>query len=122
MIRPTLKIQGGKELLADLEKMSAELLEETSEAIRKAGLEVAKEARALAPKRTGKYRKGLRARFKRAAMTSSISSWKMPIGHLLEFGHQGPKGVWVSSRPHMFPALEKASGNLKKEIQKIVKP
>lgn len=127
MIRTTVSIHGTDKVLGAINALSGRVVGETADAIRVTGNEIAQEARATAPKKTGKYRRTIRSRFDQRAMVARIAPWvgrrPHPLGHLLEFGHRGPNGKgWVSGRPHLFPALDQAVGRLRQRMDKVVKP
>lgn len=85
---------------------------------------VLKEARMLAPKKTGKYSKGFVKTDKRLPGRRFFVIWNRKyyqLVHLLEFGHAKVKGGRVPGKPHLIPAHQHNVDSMLGNIKQIIK-
>ena len=85
---------------------------------------VLKEARMLAPKKTGKYAKGFVKTDKSLPGRRRFVVWNKKyyrLVHLLEFGHAKVKGGRVPGKPHLIPAHQHNVEGMLSNIKQIIK-
>lgn len=111
-----------KELNGLLEGYVKEVDETMKEVLPKIGKDTVKELKTSSPKLTGRYAKG----WKQKVEADGVNGTKLTVynadayqlTHLLENGHASRGGGFVSGRPHIKPAQDKAE---KKAIEEITK-
>ncbi len=110
------------EILSDYTKEVATEIDAELDATAKL---IAEEARAAAPKKTGKYAKGFAVKkVKKDGESKRVvyNKTKPHLVHLLEFGHAKRGGVGrVEGVPHFKPAYEKHVNGLSSRIKNIIK-
>jgi hypothetical protein len=82
------------------------------------------DARALAPKKTGKYAKGFVKTDKSLPGNRRFVIWNHKyyrLVHLLEFGHAKVKGGRVDGKPHLIPAHQRHVDGMLSDIKQIIK-
>ena len=108
------KIHGVAEVEAALKKLGPTLANTAGDAaLRAMAKPIVQDARARAPRDTGKYARAIRfaltkkrgGREERTGFIGARRPWSR-IAHLLEFGHRAPDGSHVAARPHLRPALD----------------
>jgi hypothetical protein len=115
--------KGIKSVMKALDALDADMARAASDSIREAGIEVAKDAQALAPRDTGAYAKKIRSVFvnHKSSPFAKIASWlrgrPSPLGHLLEFGHRDrASGKFVPGKSHLLAALERHKARIRERI------
>ena len=111
-----------KELNGLLEGYVKEVDETMKEVLPKIGKDTVKELKTSSPKLTERYAKG----WKQKIEADGVNGTKLTVynadayqlTHLLENGHASRGGGFVSGRPHIKPAQDKAE---KKAIEEITK-
>lgn len=97
--------------------------EAVKEALPKVGKEAVKELKTTSPKRTGKYSKGWRQKVESERLGATLTVYNATsyqLTHLLENGHASRNGGFVSGRPHIKPAQDKAEKKAVEEITKAI--
>lgn len=111
-----------KELQQMLEGYVKNVDEAVVEALPKVGKEAVKELKSTSPKLTGKYSKGWRQKVESEGVNGTkltvYNATSYQLTHLLENGHALRGGGFISGKPHIKPAQDKAE---KKAIEEITK-
>lgn len=93
--------------------------------VRKAGVNVKKDIRANAPKKTGDYSKSWTVKTTKETSNSLeltvYSPKKYQLAHLLEFGHVKRDGGRTKAQPHIAPAEKAAVKQLELDIERALK-
>lgn len=115
-------------LATEITKAVQEYTEDVQEAIEskvdEVAEEVLQEVKRIAPKRTGKYRRGFVKTNRDGYGRIRRIVWNKRhymLVHLLEFGHAKVGGGRVAARPHLRPAYDKYASKLPDEIKKIIR-
>ena len=102
------------EIMQELDKFAEITTDDLKEIIKLVAKETSENLQETSPKRTGAYAKSW---FRRLNPDQSIDCFSMVVynrkphyrlAHLLEFGHSAMDGSFVSARPHIKAAEEKA--------------
>lgn len=110
MAKPVVEITNLQEFLKDLRKLSPELANEVRRRFRKAARTVALDARAKAPRQSGRLARGIQPRVDSKGNAAIIS--KAPHARTVEFGGRHPlwgdRDRWVAQKaqPHIRPAVD----------------
>ena len=113
-----------KELQQMLEGYVKDVDEAVVEALPKVGKETVKELKSTSPKSPsgGKYSKGWRQKVESEGVNGTkltvYNATSYQLTHLLENGHALRDGGFLSGRPHIKPAQDKAE---KKAVDEIIK-
>lgn len=113
-----------KELQQMLEGYVKDVDEAVVEALPKVGKEAVKELKNTSPKNTGRYAKGWRQKVESEGVNGTkltvYNATSYQLTHLLENGHALRGGGFVSGRPHIKPAQDKAEKKAVEEITKAI--
>ena len=109
------------DIMADVKDICAEQLKET---VIQAGKDTAKEIKATAPKKTGKYAKSWRSRTTKETadglQVTVYSPSRYMLAHLLEFGHAKRGGGRVEGIEHIGPAGDKVLGKAEEKLARSI--
>lgn len=112
-----------KDLQQMLEGYVKDVDDAVKEALPKVGKETVKELKTTSPKDTGRYSKGWRQKVETERLGSKLTVYNADayqLTHLLENGHASRGGGFVSGRPHIKPAQDKAEKKAVEEITKAI--
>lgn len=119
--------KGIKSVMKALDALDADMARAASDSIKETGIEVAKDAQALAPRDTGAYAKKIRSVFvnRKSSPFAKIASWLKgrpnPVGHLLELGHRDrSSGKMVAGKAHLLAALERRRDRIRERIARSI--
>jgi HK97 gp10 family phage protein len=113
-------VKGLNELEKQMKRFDNEIHKECKKVLRDSVKQVAKEARANAPKDTGEYKKSIKFKVSRSGLIAwayagrkGENSKRGYLGHLLEFGTANGQ----KAQPHFGPALNKAKATFGNELK-----
>lgn len=112
-----------KEIQRMLDGYVKDVDDAVKEVLPKVGKDAVKELKTTSPKRTGKYAKGWKQKVETERIGSKLTvynSTSYQLTHLLENGHASRSGGFVSGRPHIKPAQDKAEKKAVEEITKAI--
>lgn len=112
-----------KELTQMLDGYVKEVDDVVKEALPKVGKETVKELKNTSPKLTGKYAKGWKQQVETDRLGSKLTVYNATayqLTHLLEKGHALVGGGFISGKPHIKPAQDKAEKKVVEEITKAI--
>lgn len=107
-----------------LETYCSEVAEVVDEALPKVGQDAVKELKKTSPKRTGDYAKGWAKKVEKERLGSKLTVYnktRYQLTHLLEKGHAKVSGGFVSGKPHIKPAQDKAEKKAMELIEEGIK-
>ena len=113
-----------KDLKLMLEGYVKSVDDAVAEALPKVGKEAVKELKNTSPKNTGRYSKGWRQKVESDGVNGTkltvYNATSYQLTHLLENGHALRGGGFISGRPHIKPAQDKAEKKAVEEITKAI--
>ena len=113
-----------KEVNIRLENYVKEIDDSFAEILPKVGKETVKELKTSSPKRTGRYSKGWKQKVEKDGINGNkltvYNADAYQLTHLLENGHASRDGGFVSGRPHIKPAQDKAEKEVLEELTKAI--
>ena len=113
-----------KDLQLMLEGYVKSVDDAVAEALPKVGKEAVKELKNTSPQNTGRYSKGWRQKVESDGVNGTkltvYNATSYQLTHLLENGHALRGGGFVSGKPHIKPAQDKAEKKAVEEITKAI--
>lgn len=113
-----------KEVNIRLENYVKAIDDSFAEILPKVGKETVKELKTSSPKRTERYSKGWRQKVEKDGINGNkltvYNADAYQLTHLLEKGHASRDGGFVSGKPHIKPAQDKAEKKVIEELTKAI--
>lgn len=116
--------QLANEILMSVKEYTDSVSEAIAIETTKTANDVLKEARTLAPKKTGAYAKSLIKSDQSTPGAKKYAIWSKENAHrvhLLELGHAKVNGGRVAAIPHMVPAYNKHAGQFEERVKRIIR-
>lgn len=113
-----------KEVNDLLDKYVKEIDESFAEVLPKVGKETVKELKNTSPKLSGRYAKGWKQKVEKGGINGNkltvYNADAYQLTHLLEYGHAKVNGGFVSAKPHIKKAQDKAEKTVVEELTKVI--